>query len=262
MAVPEGWDWVLQIKTGVVALVTAGLATVAVLQHNSNVRLSAELEALSSRTNTVASAVIETNKTDALAGALARLGAQQSELLRLRGEVAILRKQERQSEPAPPAPVESEPRAELALGFIPSGSWMDVGNATPQDAFQTFLSTLKTGDAEQILATPHWEIQWKDEITDEDQALVEKSMADYLTLLQRAPERFTAYNLTPGLDEATGRTRVFFQMQTASGEVIDSNFEMIQVDGEWKPVLGMRWIGGGHQFATTPVFGPWIDLDP
>ena len=139
-----------------------------------------------------------------------------------------------------------------------------MGADTPQRAFQSFLAVLKAGDAGRISSTVHWDVQWKDDVTEEDKKLVEKSMHDYLEMLQRAPNKVTAFRLSSMADSAEDRKRVFFSTRTSDGAQIDSSFDMAYTDGAWRPVLSMRWLDrkNSSSFATSPVFGPKIDLEP
>lgn len=251
-----------QLKTGAVALVTAGLLTTVVMQHQANQKLHAELVERESRiTRPTPVKAISSNEVDQ--AELERLRGQTPELMRLRSEVGLLRQQIRQSTETKPAVEKANKPVHLPSDFIASDHWQNVGTATPQHAFQSFLARLKAGDLVQIADTVSWEFRWLDKMTSEDIALMEKSKQDYLEMLQRAPQRIAAYNLAPVAEDATERTRVFFQLQTATGEKVDSSFEMRQENGQWKPVLSMGWRNPGDResFSTSPVFGPKVDLD-
>ena len=146
--------------------------------------------------------------------------------------------------------------------FVSSDNWKDVGADTPEHAFQSFLATLKAGDTNHIETAVYWNLTWKEDITEEDRRLMEKSKQDYLEMLQHAPNKFTAFNLAPvAKTDNSGRTRVFFRTLTSEGET-PSSFEMIQEDGRWKPVVSMGWHPQApSSFFTSPVFGPSIDLE-
>lgn len=141
--------------------------------------------------------------------------------------------------------------------FIPDDAWSEAGFDTPERAFQSFLAVLKTGEATRIASAVHWDVKWKEAITEQDQQLVEKSKQDYLQMLRRAPHRIASFRIDSMADRGADRKRVFFTLRTSSGKQIDSSFEMIHVGGAWKPVLSMGWFG----FCTTPVFGREIDLE-
>ena len=189
--------------------------------------------------------------------------------MRLRAEVGALREQTGKlnaataHKPSPPTTAKTSPEPE-GKEFISAEKWMEVGADTPERAFQSFLAVLKAGDAGRISSTVHWDVQWKDDVTEEDKKLVEKSMHDYLEMLQRAPNKVTAFRLSSMVDSGEERKRVFFSTRTSDGAQIDSSFDMAYTDGAWRPVLSMRWLDrkNSSSFVTSPVFGPKIDLEP
>jgi len=245
-------------------LITAGLATTVFVQRQANRSLRAELEARDAQAAQIQSAAGQlppSNPVDD--NELASLRAEHAELLRLRGEMALLRQQERQRSALAAQKQPAHDTAPAKAEFITSDNWKDVGTATPQNAFQSFLATLKTGDPARIESAVQWDLKWKEDVTEEDQKLVEQSKQDYIEMLQRASKKLSAFNLAPQSQSETERTRVFFHMLTPDGADVPSNFEMIRVDGQWKPVLTMGWRypKEASSFYTTPVFGPSIDLE-
>ncbi len=141
--------------------------------------------------------------------------------------------------------------------FKPVEAWTESGFNTPERAFQSFLAVLKTGDVTRIESVVHWDVRWKETVTEADKQLVEKAKRDYLQMLERAPNKIAAFRLNSTADRRADRKRVAFTLRTANGRLIDSSFDMICVGGAWKPVLTMGWFG----FCTTSVFGPEIDLE-
>ena len=261
----------LKVKLGLVAVMAAAVGTPMVLQRNENARLRSENEDLKMHTTELErlrreNAELAASRVDP--SELARLRAQQGELMRLRAEVGALREQTRKlngptAHTPTPATAKTSPEPE-GKEFLSAEKWIEVGADTPERAFQSFLAVLKTGDANRIASTVHWDVQWKDDVTEEDKKLVEKSMHDYLEMLQRAPNKVTAFRLSSMVDGGEDRKRVFFSTRTSDGTQIDSNFDMAYTDGAWRPVLSMRWLDRKNtsSFATSPVFGPKIDLEP
>ena len=262
----------LKVKLSLAAVMAAAVGTPLVLQRNENARLRSENENLKMQTTALErlrreNAELVASRADP--SELARLRAQQSELMRLRAEVGALREQTRKlnaatahtPSPPPTAKTSTEPEGKE---FISAEKWIEVGADTPERAFQSFLAVLKTGDANRIASTVHWDVQWKDDVTEDDKKLVEKSMHDYLDMLQRAPNKVTAFRLSSMVDSGEDRKRVFFSTRTSDGAQIDSSFDMAYTDGAWRPVLSMRWLDrkNSSSFATSPVFGPKIDLEP
>ena len=254
-----------KLKFSLVSLLAAGMTTAVVVQNRTNAKLTAELAA---RTAQLAQTqpVPEAKPSQPVdADEMAALGAEHAELLRLRGEVAVLRQRDRQRITPSPQKASTGPNSARGTGdFIASENWKDMGTDTPGNAFQSFLTTLKTGDLARIESTIHWDLNWKDDVSEEDRKLVEKSKQDYLEMLQRAPNKLTAFSLAPvQTDEQTERTRVFFHTITGEGTEVPSSLEMIRLDGRWKPVLSMGWRfpKESSSFYTTAVFGPAIDLE-
>jgi RNA polymerase sigma factor (sigma-70 family) len=240
------------------AVLAAGLGGTVLYQQSANDKLREQLAAAESQTISGQPQAVAPDHS----AELERLRAQHSELLRLRGEVALLRQQARERETPPKPASRPQERPPNRANFVAAESWQHVGFDSPANAFQSFLTALKSGST-QINSLVHWEIGWKDNPTDEDIALVEKSRRDYIEMLARAPAKISAFDLDPPSEDGTDRTHVFFQTLTTNGDTVDSNFEMKKIDGQWKPVLKMGWrkVGNSYRFATSPVFGPKIDLE-
>jgi hypothetical protein len=254
-----------KFKFALTSLVTAGLTTAVVVQHRTNDRVRGELAARDAQALQPDAGNGQQGSNTADADELAALRVEHTELLRLRGEIGMLRQQERQrlALASQNSPTHGKLSAATTDGdFIPADNWKDVGLDTPQNAFQTFLAVLKTADQNRIESAVHWDLKWKEDTSDEDRRLVEKSKEDYLQMLQRAPSKLSAFNLAPLAQSATERTRVFFHMLTAEGAETASSFEMIQLEGQWKPVISIGWHypKEASSFFTSPVFGPAIDL--
>jgi RNA polymerase sigma factor (sigma-70 family) len=254
-----------KIKTAWVAMLTAGLGTTVLVQYQTNNHLREEMATLKAAPPPaeIKQPAVEPNEK------LEALRRGHLELMRLRAEVTALRQQAREHAAAAAElsaskeiPTPAQPAA-LPADFVPSASWNYVGMDTPRRAFESFLTILKGGDPAQIAATVQWEMAWREPVTEEDKALMEKSKEDYLEMLHRAPGMIAAFNFAPAPEDSADRTRVFFRTMTTDGTPVDSSFEMAQVDGQWKPVLKLGWFGSSPSspFSTSPVFGPKIDLE-
>src|SRR5207253_2914904 len=99
---------------------------------------------------------------------LATLRNEHAELLRLRGEIGMLRQQERERlalQSQEQLKHNSVTAPKVTGEFVPADKWEEVGTDTPQNAFQSFLAVLKTGDPTRIESAIHWEPKWKEDIT-------------------------------------------------------------------------------------------------
>jgi RNA polymerase sigma factor (sigma-70 family) len=258
----------IKTKTALALLLVATVTTPLLLQRRQINGLRQENAQLRTAVDDLSRARDKSFATSALAdpAELARLRAQQVDLARLRGEVTALRQENQSLKAAQPSKPSSQPQPALVAdntAFISAELWANVGFDTPERAFQSFLSVLKTGDAAEIASTVHFDVKWKPEITEEDQKLVEKSKQDYLEMLERARKQLTAFNIATLDEVAPDRQRIVFATVTPDGERHNSSFEMIKIDNQWKPLLSMRWLDGNKNatFATSPVFGPKIDLE-
>jgi RNA polymerase sigma factor (sigma-70 family) len=253
-----------KLKFSLVSLIAAGMTTAVVVQTRTNARLRAELAERDAQVRPLEMVSDQPASKAVDADEIAALRAEHAELLRLRGEIAALRQQDRQRGRAAQKRLSGADTSRVTGDFVTADNWKDVGADTPEHAFQSFLAALKTGAPGPIESAVYWELNWKEDVTEEDRKLVEKSKQDYLEMLLRAPNKVTAFSLAPvGKSDESERTRVFFHTLTGDGTDVASSFEMVRSDGRWKPVLSMGWRYPKEpsSFYTSPVFGPAIDLE-
>jgi RNA polymerase sigma factor (sigma-70 family) len=156
-----------KLKLGIIsAIVVAGVATPLVLQHQSQVRLREDNQAFRQQVDQLAA------ENERLANLVARANSSQalaidqpSEILRLRGEVGVLRQQKSEAERLleehrrlgsgatnsqsaqatnPPTPFSAP---------VPKESWAFAGYATPEAAMQTMVWAWSNRDGETVLAS-------------------------------------------------------------------------------------------------------------
>ena len=67
--------------------------------------------------------------------------------------------------------------------------------------------------------------------------------------------------LAAGILERTSILADAHRFKRTQGRDITSSFEILQLEGQWKPVLpmGRRYPEDSSSFFTSPVFGPTID---
>jgi RNA polymerase sigma factor (sigma-70 family) len=156
-----------KLKLGIIsAIVVAGVATPLVLQHQSQVRLREDNQAFRQQVDQLAA------ENERLANLVARANSSQalaidqpSEILRLRGEVGVLRQQKSEAERV------QEENRQLRAGLtnaqdaqatkpatpfstpVPKESWAFAGYATPEAAMQTMVWAWSNRDGETVLAS-------------------------------------------------------------------------------------------------------------
>ena len=156
-----------KFKLGVIsAIVVAGAAAPFVLQHPSQVRLREDNQALrqqvvqlAAENERLSNLAAGTNNSQALAG------QQLSELLRLRGEVGVLRRQKSEAERLLeenrriPAGLTNSQNAQATnpptpwSAAVPKESWAFAGYATPEAALQTVVWAWSSRDADTMLTS-------------------------------------------------------------------------------------------------------------
>ena len=170
-------------------------------------------------------------------------GDQQSELLRLRSKVSELLRQQRENEKsrAAPAKIEPKPAAEDAVPpketaaqpGIPRESWAFVGYQTPQNALQSVMWAMNTGDVRTFLASLSPESQ--DAVTARFEG---KSESEIAALLKDEVSHIGA--LRPDRMRQASDTEASFEvssMETDNGNVKTRDAAVLNfrnIGGAWK----------------------------
>ncbi len=148
----------LKFKSVMLVVAAAGIALPLLLQHqrlghlkreNSDLRLQLEVSAAASESATSQLAI--------QADQASRLQADQAELLRLRGELARLRRGGTPPTGGTPAAPRRDPSPSSVLTwqpgqFLAASAWYDAGSNTPESAVITWLWALMQGKVERLAA--------------------------------------------------------------------------------------------------------------
>ena len=255
-----------KLKVTTITAVLAAAGTALVLQHQAGNQLRADNTDLQRRVAQLTEEAQAARRTSARhADELADLRQSQAELLRLRGEVSALR---RAAHPPQATVGKLKPTATTADvppatgSFLPAETWANVGDATPEDALQSFFWRVRQGRHDELADAIKWDVNWRKEGDAAERELVEKSITDYMDLMKRVQGSLQSFRVSRVLEAGDDSRRVFFDTQAGGQEASDSNLEMRLVDGRWKPTLRLGWqkVGEKEVFFTSAVFGPKIDL--
>lgn len=138
----------LQKTVIAIAVVAVGVGTPLTLQHRAQSRLIAENESLRKQAAQVGQLASENQRLSNLAARTTRprtaSDAPSLELLRLRGEVGLLRNQNQEIAKL------LQSRQQTQQEFEPSASWADSGNSTPEAAAGTFAWAIKSGNQSRL----------------------------------------------------------------------------------------------------------------
>jgi len=164
-----------KIKTAIVGtLVAAGVAAPIAIQYRTNAQLSAEIQTL--RLNAATSARPQQETAWAQSAELERLRRENTELVRLRGEVAALRQSaSRQKERGDSEARNNESKqlteaeeAKILLAkspeipMVPSRQWNNVGFATPASAYETLNWAVANRDTNAFSNALMWDAKAKE----------------------------------------------------------------------------------------------------
>ena len=215
------------------ATVIAGLAIVVVVQHQAQARLRAENQSLRQQAAQLAQLAAESRRLSNLVVQARQSTPQPAEpsreLLRLRGEVGVLRQQNQELARLLSGRQLATSSSGQASEFEPSAAWADVGNATPESAAETFSWAIKSGNVDKLA-----EVLVQPENAAGNAAASAAEVAQGLKpfLAQIESSRLlVADNPTP--DETT----YWFQSRLTGGETIISPLTLNRVGNQWKVKL-------------------------
>ena len=217
------------------AFLISGLATALVIQHQALLKLRADNEVQRRQCTELGQLAAENERLSNLVAEADRplpaTTEPSKELLRLRGEVGVLRQQNQglarmllSKQEATSAPGEDR-------GFEPSAAWADAGNATPESAAQTFCWAIKAGNVNRLA-----EVLMQPDHTDKDPSTLVSELSTGLEplLSQIEASRFLAADNT-----AADETTLWFQNRLKGGETLISPLALKRVDNEWKVKLSL-----------------------
>ncbi|HUC85111.1 MAG TPA: sigma-70 family RNA polymerase sigma factor [Candidatus Acidoferrales bacterium] len=138
-----------QFKLGISALVVAGATTALVFQHQTQSRLRQENESLRREMAQLKTDNASlSNRLGASADARPQPGDQFAELLRLRGQVAVLRQQKGDLEQALAKAPKAPPRGQIAASVPSTSPLPDDYPKTADDATKSMFELLARGDGD------------------------------------------------------------------------------------------------------------------
>lgn len=226
--------------SAVSALIVAGVATPLVLQHQTVTRLRTEKAALEEKAR---GAGVLQDENEQLSRQLADARqlqllskAQLSELLRLRGEVGVLRRDSQEL-----ANLRAKQLAEQAAAqpaqprdFVPAAAWANLGAGSPEAAIQTFFWAGKHGESDLVGNLLRWQRDAAIPASDE----LDQNFADGLI---RGATRFAGslqgYRLTSQENQRADEVRLNVEVTDQHGKTTAHNLRFVREQNQWYPVM-------------------------
>jgi len=211
-----------------VTIVAASMAAPLVIQHNHQVELREENQALRLQVEQLAQLTAENKRLSnvVVRSSQARpLPVEPSlELLRLRSEVGMLRQQNQGL--AKRLLDQQQPTAI----FEPSSAWADAGNATPEAAVGTFAWAIKVGNKDKLAEIVIFE---PEQANTNLVTLVEEMSKDFQVLLSGIEASRLVFKDDPAPDEAT----LWFQDRFTDGHTTVAPLTLKRFGNQWKVKL-------------------------
>ncbi len=218
-----------------VTIVAFSVATPLVIQHNHQVTLREENQALRQQVEQLAQLTAENKR---LSNLVVRSSPARplpvepsSELLKLRGEVGMLRQQNQ--ELAKRLVDQQQPMA----SFEPSSAWADAGNATPEAAVGTFAWAVKVGNKDKLAEVVIFE---PEQANTNLVALVEELCKGFQVLLSGIEATRLVFKDNSAPDEVT----LWFQDRFADGHTSLGPLTVKRFGEHWKVKVTLEGKGG------------------
>jgi RNA polymerase sigma factor (sigma-70 family) len=220
-------------------LIAAGVGIpFGIQQQRSMDRLQLENANLRTQAARVAAAQVENQaKANREAKANARSKAEFHELMRLRGEVGLLRKESQELARLRTEKTRSANAAKTLLTnpkLLPAQAWADVGMDTPAASLQTFFWAARHENSDLVGKLIRWR---KDASVPDFEGLDEivPSLVPGTVQFAKELEGMTILNTAPQDD---GSTKVEVELAPADGKPSTrQNILFVNDEGEWKPVF-------------------------
>jgi RNA polymerase sigma factor (sigma-70 family) len=223
-------------KTLIILAVAAGGATPLIIQHNAQVKLSAENQSLRQQIDQLAQLTAENERLSNLVAqstqSLSPPSQPSHELLRLRGEVGLLRQQNQGLAQL----LAQRQQTTSAADFQPSSSWTDSGNATPEAAADTFAWAIKTGRTDKLADVLVFET---DQTNTNRLPTAEIVSKDFQSLMSE----IDASRLLLTDDSVPDQVTFWYQSRFKDGHTLVSPLTLQRVDSSWR----VKLIPGGDE---------------
>jgi hypothetical protein len=216
-----------KLKLSLGALVVAGATTVMVVQHQTQEKLRAENTSLRRQT---AQLEAENGRLTKLADRPVPSEPPSNELLRLRGQVVVMQRQNQELARLLLSRQKTTPASTQTGDFESSSSWTDAGNATPEAAAQTFSWASRSGNQDKLAEVLMFESEPGET---NGTALVEELSKGLQSLMSEIEGSRLILTENPAPDEVT----FWYQSRFKDGQTLVSPLTLKRVGDHWKVKL-------------------------
>lgn len=228
------------------ALVVAGLVTPLVIQHQSVRKLREANRTLAAQNRQLADSQTEHDRlTNLLAQAEQKKSLSEKqlrELLRLRGEVSLLRKESQELAKLRTERKENVPAPENNLPgdkkMLAADAWADVGMETPENALQTFLWAARHDNADLVGKLIRW--QKDPSVQDEFEGQLDAIVAPLIPATIRFASELQGMTILSQREAIGGTARVQVELASTDDKPAkQQEILFVEEDTQWKPVFSV-----------------------
>lgn len=235
-----------KLKVGAIsALVVAGVATPLVIQNQSLAKLREDNRALMEENRQIAQLQSETlrltNQVAQTGQAKSLSGQQFRELLRLRGEVNVLRRESQELAKLRTQRRETAPAAADNLAenkkTLQADAWADVGMDTPENALQTFFWAARHDDADLVGKLIRWQ---KDSSVPEIEGLLDQILPSLIPGTIRIASELQGMTILSQDEDVGGTARLQVELLPVENKPAkQQEILFVKEDAQWKPVFSV-----------------------
>lgn len=267
-----------KLKLGIIgAVAVVGVATPLVIQYQTQAKLRDENASLrqqiTERDQLVQESQRLSNQLAEVKASNSLTDAQRSELMRLRGEVGVLRNQKpsstrnRQAKAAPlksPAEVQ-DPLPAPTVPLLPVESWANLGTASPEASWQTLRWAFIKHDMKAFAQTVAWDPDIKTKASEVFDAAPESTRQKFGSV----EGVLSAMMMTPGFSEqnVTGfgvasqnvsgdDATLIVQEQHKDGVVRQTPIQMHHFDDGWRAITPPKMLDVLGRYLNNPQLWP------
>ena len=223
------------------ALIVVGAATPIFVQHQTNLRLRDENLRLQQRGEVVARENERLAQLGTAAEELERLRAEHAELLRLRGELGVLRREQQASnarKPLSSQPATAGQPATPVAGetYWTADSWKNAGTETADATLKTILWSAKSGDP----AFTKSLIYWDGEVDPDHLADWENSVSNTVQSYSEIVSNYQGVRLVSQTEIQPDTISLHFEGVASDGSIIPNDLTFRKTGNGWRQVVSTR----------------------
>jgi RNA polymerase sigma factor (sigma-70 family) len=218
----------------VTALIVIGTSTALLIQRHTNQRLRQEVEQF--RLQAAAPTEQPPIQPSVPVEEVNSLGAEHTELVRLRGEVASLRKQvqARSVDNAPSSQQTAPPKPQLYVNaYWNSDSWTNSGTETLDAAFQSLLWSAKSGDLNLTKAL----IDWDARVDPARLADWEETVSNTVQAYLQAVTNYLGIRLISQTEVNANTRSLQFEAVARDGSTVPNELTFRKTDNGWRQII-------------------------